>query len=90
MKTLIKIFIPFFALLFMHSAFSAETRYVSENINTYLRKGAGDQYKIMGTIQSGEKVTLLNQKDRYTLIRDSRSREGWILTNELTLSLIHI
>lgn len=62
----------------------AQTHYVTENLNTYLRKGAGDQFKISGTIQAGEKVTMLERKDRYTLVRDSRNREGWILSHELT------
>lgn len=62
----------------------AQYHYVTENLNTYLRKGAGDQFKISGTIQVGERVTILERKDRYTLIRDSKNREGWILSHELT------
>lgn len=65
------------------SAF-AQTQYVTENLNTYLRKGPGDQFKISGTIQAGEKVTLLDRKDRYALIRDSKNREAWMLNSELT------
>lgn len=68
---------------FSLSAF-AQTQYVTENLNTYLRKGPGDQFKISGTIQAGEKVTLLDRKDRYALIRDSKNREAWILNSELT------
>ncbi len=62
----------------------AETRYVTENLSTFLRKGAGEQYKIAGAIRAGEAVTVLDQKDRYTLIRDSKNRDAWILTSELT------
>lgn len=62
----------------------AETQYVTENLSTFLRKGAGDQYKIAGAIRSGEAVTVLDKKDRYTLIRDSKNREAWILSSELT------
>ena len=40
----------------------AETQYVTENLNTYLRRGAGDQFKIAGAIQSGEAVTVLEQQ----------------------------
>lgn len=69
--------------LSVHMA-QAETKYVSENLNTFLRKGAGDQFKIAGAIQAGEPVTVLDRKDKYTLIRDSRNREAWILTNELS------
>ncbi|MBE2897874.1 SH3 domain-containing protein [Pasteurellaceae bacterium TAE3-ERU1] len=62
----------------------ADTRYVTDDLSTYLRKGAGDEYRISGSIKAGEKVNVLNQKDKYSLIRDSRNREGWILTNELS------
>ncbi|WP_373766497.1 TIGR04211 family SH3 domain-containing protein [Glaesserella sp.] len=62
----------------------AETQYVTENLNTYLRKGPGDQYKISGSIQAGEKVTLIDKKERYALIRDGKNREAWILNSELT------
>ncbi|MCK3656343.1 hypothetical protein A4G19_11525 [Pasteurellaceae bacterium Macca] len=63
---------------------TAQTQYVTENLNTYLRKGPSDQFKISGTIQAGEKITLLDRKDRYALIRDNKNREGWILIQELT------
>lgn len=62
----------------------AQTQYVTENLNTYLRKGPGDQFKIFGSIQAGEKVTLIETKDRYSLIRDGKNREAWILNSELT------
>lgn len=63
---------------------ASQTQYVTENLNTYLRKGPGDQFKIAGTVSAGEKVTVLDRKDRYTLIRDSKNREGWILSNEVS------
>lgn len=71
-------------LLFFASLAQAQTQYVTENLSTYLRKGAGDQFKISGSIQAGEKVTVLERKDRYVLVRDSKNREGWILNSELT------
>lgn len=60
------------------------THYVSENLKTYLRKGPSDQFKISGTITAGEKITLIERKERYSLIRDSKNREAWILNSELT------
>ena len=52
------------------------TDYITENLSTYMRKGAGDQYKISGSIQAGEKITLLDRKDR--------NREGWVLASEIS------
>lgn len=62
----------------------AQTQYVTENLSTYLRKGPGDQFRISGAIQAGEKVTLIDKKERYSLVRDSKNREAWILNSELT------
>ncbi|MEG9475695.1 TIGR04211 family SH3 domain-containing protein [Mannheimia indoligenes] len=62
----------------------AQTQYISENLNTYMRKGAGDNFRIAGAIQAGEKVTVLDKKDRYSLIRDTRNREGWVLNSDLS------
>ena len=39
--------------------------YITENLSTYMRKGAGDQFKISGSIQAGEKITVL---DRVTAV----------------------
>lgn len=81
-----KKFSALLGILLLGSSFSvsAQTQYVTENLNTYLRKGPGDQFKIAGTVSAGDKVTVLDRKDRYTLIRDSKNREGWILTNEVS------
>lgn len=74
-----------FSLLLLTTALPAfSTDYVTENLSTYMRKGAGDQYKISGTIQAGEQITVLDRKDRFVLIRDSRNREGWILSSEVS------
>ena len=63
-------------------AFSSD--YITENLSTYMRKGAGDQLKISGSIQAGEKITVLDRKERFVLIRDSRNRECWVLASEVS------
>ena len=63
-------------------AFAAD--YIAENLSTYMRKGAGHQFKISGSIQAGEPVTVLDKKDNFVLIRDSRNREGWVLASEIS------
>ncbi|MDD0823026.1 TIGR04211 family SH3 domain-containing protein [Mannheimia sp. AT1] len=71
-------------LLGISTPLIAADTYITENLNTYMRKGAGDQYRISGAIQAGEKVTVLEKRERYSLIRDSRNREGWVLNSELS------
>ena len=63
-------------------AFAAD--YIAENLSTYMRKGAGNQFKVSGSIQAGEPVTVLDKKDNFVLIRDSRNREGWVLASEIS------
>lgn len=81
-KNLRKAVIASFLLGSTLPAFSAD--YITENLSTYMRKGAGDQYKISGAIQAGEKITVLDRKDRFVLVRDSRNREGWVLASEIS------
>ncbi len=38
----------------------------------------------MGSITAGTPVTVLRKNEKYSLIRDIRNREGWILNKELT------
>lgn len=72
------------SLLLSCSLPSLSADYITENLSTYMRKGAGEQYKISGTVQAGERITVLDRKDRFVLIRDSRSREGWVLASEIS------
>ena len=62
----------------------AEMQYVTENLSTFLRRGAGEQFKIAGSIQAGEAVNVLDRQGKYTLIRDNKNREAWILNSDLS------
>lgn len=63
-------------------AFSAD--YITDNLSTYMRRGGGDNFKISGSIQAGEKVTVLERNGKYVHIRDARGRDGWVLASEIT------
>lgn len=67
------------------TASAPQSRYVSDNIYTFLRRGPGKQYRIIGSINAGEAVTQLAQSEdgKYIQIRDSKQREGWIIASEL-------
>lgn len=84
MLKLIKLLFPSVLLISTANIAYAETQYVTENLNTYLRRGAGDQFKIAGAIQAGDQVNVLERQGKYSLIRDSKNREAWILTSELS------
>lgn len=59
---------------------SAATRYVSDDLYTYIHTGPGTKYKIIGSVNSGEQIELTqtNKNAGFTEIKDSRGRTGWI------------
>lgn len=55
-------------------------RWVSDDLFTYLRAGPGKDYRLVGSVNAGTKIQLL-QVDReagYAEIIDDRQRTGWI------------
>lgn len=80
---IIFLFTTFLSLL-SPSVFAENNQYITENLYTYFRSGAGDQYRIVGSIQAGSPVTILSESGKYTRVRDERHREGWVLTKDLS------
>jgi SH3 domain protein len=76
-----------FALLsFAASTSAAETRYISDDLSTYSHSGPGNQFRIVGTLNSGEQVQLLSTdtNKNYGQIRDSKGRTAWIPLDQLS------
>ena len=67
-------------LLYLTTSLNAATRYVSDDLFTYMHSGPGTQYKIVGSIDAGERINTIqtNKNAGYTLIKDSKGRNGWI------------
>ncbi len=63
-----------------------EKRYISDELSTWVRSGPGDQYRIVGTLNAGEEVTLLSVNDstNYGQIRDPKGRTTWIPLDQLS------
>lgn len=73
----------FFLLLITISLFSsanAATRYISDNLYTYMHSGPSTKYKIIGSVNAGEKIKVIqtNQNTGFSEIQDSKGRSGWI------------
>ncbi|MDF0533131.1 TIGR04211 family SH3 domain-containing protein [Shewanella yunxiaonensis] len=61
-----------------------QTRYISDDIYIFIHGGPGNQYRILGSIEAGEKITLLPETDGdYAKIVDPKGREGWVRTDKL-------
>lgn len=85
MQKLRLICLSLFALSVSATAVADETRYVSDDLTTWLRSGPGDNYRLVGTLSAGEAVTLLqtNENTNYGEIRDKDGRTAWIPLKEL-------
>jgi len=74
-----------FALSVTTVAHAEEKRYVSDELNTWVRSGPGDNYRLLGTLNAGEEVVLLqtDNNTNYAQVRDSSGRTAWIPQKEL-------
>ncbi len=63
-----------------------EKRYISDELATYTRSGPGNQYRIVGTLNAGEAVTLISADAGagYAQIRDEKGRTSWIQLDQLS------
>jgi len=58
-------------------------RWVSDSLNTYVRSGPTDGYKIVGTLKSGQRVTLINTQGEYSQVRSESGNSVWIPSSDL-------
>ncbi|PSU83119.1 arylsulfatase [Photobacterium phosphoreum] len=77
MKHLISFFLFCFTLI-SPIANAEQPHYISDNLYTYLLKGPGSQYRIVGSVNAGEPVTVLETNKDYSRITDDRGRNGWV------------
>lgn len=83
-KKILLILTALVSISISHIVGAAEQRYVTDELSEYVRKGAGDNYRIAGTVNAGEQVTVLEKRNKYSLIKDARNRQVWILNTKLT------
>lgn len=69
-----------FAALGSLTAYAEETRYVSDDLSTYVHSGPSARYRIAGSLNSGEKVTVINVNNEtgFVQVRDSKNRDVWL------------
>ncbi len=57
--------------------------WVTDELSTYVRSGPTDGYRIIGTLNAGEQVEILESSDDYTRVRNSDGNAVWVLSDEL-------
>ena len=78
-----------FACLVIFSAYSIQAEeaapqelaqgFISDELFIYMHSGAGNNYRILGSIHSGTEIKLTNEEENeYTQIIDTRGRTVWV------------
>ncbi|SFU85546.1 TIGR04211 family SH3 domain-containing protein [Xenorhabdus koppenhoeferi] len=86
MQKLHRLFILLLSFTLPLSIQAEEKRYVSDELSAYIRSGPSIKNKIIGSVNSGEEVILLNAKSEngFLQIKDKKGRISWILSSELS------
>lgn len=66
------------AALLAAAGAAGERQWVGGEVRLNLRRGAGTQYKIIGSVRSGEPVEVLEGQEGWRRVRLEGGREGWI------------
>lgn len=67
-----------FFLLMIASLVQGEERYIVDTITVSLREGAGPQYKVIKTLQTGQAFEALETKGEFVRVRTKGGEEGWL------------
>lgn len=65
------------------AAHAEEKRFVSDELTTWIRSGPGDNYRLVGTVNAGDEVALLQTNGKYAQIRETDGRTAWIPVDQL-------
>ncbi|WP_211091902.1 TIGR04211 family SH3 domain-containing protein [Vibrio agarilyticus] len=68
------------------SAAWAQSRYIADELFTYMHSGPSNNYRIIGSVDAGTKINLLqtNKETGYSEIVDDRGRKGWVQSKFVT------
>lgn len=86
MKKLALVCFTFVSFTLSWASHAEDKRYISDELSTYIHSGPGNQYRIIGTLNAGDDVTVLsiNENAGYAQIRDAKDRTSWIPLNQLS------
>ena len=57
---------------------AAESAWVGSRIQLNLRTGPGTEYRIIGSVETGDPVKILDRKTKWTRVRLAGGQTGWI------------
>ena len=59
---------------------------MDRDVNLTLRTGAGTQYRIIGSLTTGDVATIMSRGDGWTKVRTEQGKEGWVSAGFLQAS----
>jgi SH3 domain protein len=64
----------------------AQQFYVADKLFTYMHSGPSAQYRIIGSVDAGDKIKLLqtDKASEYSQVVDEKGRQGWIQSKFIT------
>jgi len=58
---------------------NANIAYIIDNLYTFMRSGAGKNYRLLGSVDAGTQLTLLSSEENgFIKVKDDKDREGWV------------
>ena len=75
-----KALLGFACVLLSAIAAGAQTVYISDDVGVYLHRGPSNQFKLIGTVPAGSRVTLVDRNEMagYVKIVDGEGKSGWL------------
>jgi SH3 domain protein len=75
-----------FSLLAEDTPSNLDSGYISDDLFIYMHSGAGNNYRILGSINSGTEVKVTGQYENdYTEIIDDKNRNVWVESKYISL-----
>ncbi|MEH6383050.1 MAG: TIGR04211 family SH3 domain-containing protein [Colwellia sp.] len=75
-----------FSLLAEDAPSNLDSGYISDDLFIYMHSGAGNNYRILGSINSGTEVKVTGQYENdYTEIIDDKNRKVWVESKYISL-----
>ena len=59
-------------------------QYVSDALVITMRSGKSNEHRIIRTLESGDKLRILNREKKYTKVKTDKGETGWVLTRYLS------
>ncbi|EJK2114950.1 TIGR04211 family SH3 domain-containing protein [Vibrio navarrensis] len=81
-----KLIVTVLLTVFAVPSLFAQDRYIADELFTYMHSGPNNTFRIIGSVDAGSKVQLLqsNSETGYSEVVDERGRKGWVQTKFIT------